>query len=114
LCNSDPVAAFLALSPLLFLPSVLLAIILFASWRPEYVASETVAEPFPVAISDYRIAFGFDDAPHSARAFLEPDERPRLLIEALKTAGIEQAVFFISPGRITADDNDAADIAAYA
>ena len=65
----------LALSPRLFLSSVLLAILLFAFWRPA---------------------------------------DPKLLIEALKTAGIEQAAFFINPGRITAHDNDAADIAAYA
>lgn len=37
-----------------------------------------------------------------------------MLIEALQTAGIKQAAFFINPGRITAHDNDAADIAAYA
>lgn len=104
----------LALSPRLLLPPVLLAIILFAFWRPDKVASETMALPAPVAMSDKRIAFSFDDAPRGKGAFLEPDERPRLLLEALKTAGIEQAVFFVNPGRITAYDNDAADIAAYA
>jgi peptidoglycan/xylan/chitin deacetylase (PgdA/CDA1 family) len=104
----------LALSPRLLLPSVLLAILLFAFWRPDQVASETATEPAPVATSDKRIAFSFDDVPRDRGAFLEPDERPRLLIEALQTAGIEQAVFFINPGRITAHDNDAADIAAYA
>ena len=96
------------------MPSVLLAIVLFAFWRPDNVASETMALPAPVAMSDKRIAFSFDDAPRGAGAFLEPDVRPGLLIEALKAAGIEQAVFFINPGRITANDNDAADIAAYA
>jgi peptidoglycan/xylan/chitin deacetylase (PgdA/CDA1 family) len=104
----------LALSPRLFLPSILLAIILFAFWRPEYAGSERVPASAPVAASDKRIAFSFDDAPRGKGAFLEPDERPRLLIEALETAGIEQAVFFINPGRITAYDNDAADIVAYA
>ena len=73
-----------------------------------------MALPPPVMITDKRIAFSFDDAPRGTGAFLEPDERPRLLIEALKTAGIEQAAFFINPGRISAHDNDAADIAAYA
>lgn len=104
----------LALSPKLFLPSVLLAIALFAFWRPNNVVSETIALPAPVAMSGKRIAFSFDDAPRGKGAFLEPDERPKLLIEALKTAGIEQAAFFINTGRITAYDNDAADIAAYA
>jgi len=103
----------LALSPRLLLPSVLLAIILFASWRPDHGATEMVAAPASVTVSDKRIAFSFDDAPRGKGAFLEPDERPRLLIEALKTAGIEQAVFFINPGRITSTDTDAADIAAY-
>tara|TARA_R110000787_G_scaffold98664_1_gene202672 strand:+ start:4519 stop:5478 length:960 start_codon:yes stop_codon:yes gene_type:complete len=97
-----------------FLPSLLLAIILFAFWPTENATRETVPLPQPVATSDKRIAFSFDDAPRGAGAFLEPDERPRLLIEALQTAGVEQAAFFINPGRITAHDNDAADIAAYA
>lgn len=104
----------LALSPRLFLPALLLAITLLAFLRAEYVAVDTVALPVSVAASDKRIAFSFDDAPRGKGAFLEPDERPKLLIEALEHAGIEQAVFFINPGRITAYDNDAADIAAYA
>jgi len=73
-----------------------------------------MALPAPVAMSDKRIAFSFDDVPRGKGAFLEPNERPRLLIEALKTAGIEQAAFFINTGRITIYDDDAADIAAYA
>ena len=92
----------------------MLAIILFACWHPGSGTSESVPGPASVIISDKRIAFSFDDVPRDKGAFLAPDERPRLLIEALKTAGIEQAVFFINPGRITASDNDAADIAAYA
>ncbi len=94
--------------------SVLLAIVLFAFWRPEFGASEAAAEPASVAMSDKRIAFSFDDAPRGPGAFLAPDDRPKLLIEALETAGIDQAAFFINPGRITDHDNDAADIAAYA
>ena len=104
----------LALSPRAFLPSVLLAIVLFAFLRPETGASETVAEGSSMAMSEKRIAFSFDDAPRGPGAFLEPGERPGLLIEALETAGIKQAAFFINPGRITDHDNDAADIAAYA
>ena len=103
----------LALSPRLLLPAILLAILLVVLWRPDTIA-EAAAEPAAPALSDKRIAFSFDDAPRDKGAFLEPDERPRLLIEALQTAGIRQAVFFINPGRITASDNDAADIAAYA
>ena len=104
----------LALSPRLFLPSILLAILLFAFWHPEQVAGGTAPQAALAGISDKRIAFSFDDIPRDRGAFLEPDERPRLLIEALRTGGIEQAAFFINPDRITAHDNDAADIAAYA
>ncbi|WP_321322911.1 polysaccharide deacetylase family protein [uncultured Parasphingorhabdus sp.] len=104
----------LALAPRLFLPSLLLAIVLFGFWRPNHGAEQATALAAPVAISDKRIAFSFDDAPRGAGAFLEPDERPKLLIEALKTAGIDQAAFFINTGRITPHDDDAADIAAYA
>ena len=103
----------LALSPRLLLPAVLLAILLVALWRPEAV-SKVAAEPAALTPSDKRIAFSFDDAPRGKGAFLEPDERPRLLTEALETGGVKQAVFFVNPGRITAYDNDAADIAAYA
>lgn len=84
-----------------------------ALWRPDSVGT-AVAEPAAPTSLDKRIAFSFDDAPRDKGAFLEPDERPKLLIEALQTAGIRQAVFFVNPGRITAHDNDAADIAAYA
>ena len=42
----------LALSPRTFLPSVLLAIILFAFVRSENGSTDTVAEPASIAISD--------------------------------------------------------------
>ncbi len=104
----------LALSARAFLPSVLLAVMLFAFWRTGHVVD---AAPVPVAvqsITDKRIAFSFDDTPRGAGAFLDKDERPRLLIEALENGGIEQAVFFINPGRITPYDNDAETVMAYA
>ncbi|MEH6789097.1 polysaccharide deacetylase family protein [Parasphingorhabdus sp.] len=91
----------------------MLAVLLLVLWKPD-AGSETVTRPAAQAASDKRIAFSFDDVPRSQGAFLEPDERPRLLIEALRTAGIRQAAFFVNPARITAHDNDAADIAAYA
>lgn len=64
--------------------------------------------------SDKRIAFSFDDVPRGSGAFLKLEERPKLLIEALQTAGIKEAVFFVNPGRITPSDNDAETVAAYA
>lgn len=88
--------------------------VLCGSWRPENIAAENGPQPAPIAIADKRIAFSFDDVPRGAGAFLEPDVRPELLLNALDFGGVEQAVFFVNSGRITDHDNDAADIAAYA
>lgn len=104
----------LALSPRVLLPSILLAICLFTFWRPDNVARQTAVEAVDVAVSDKRIAFSIDDAPRGVGAYLEAGERPKLLMEAMKTAGIEQAVFFVNPGRVTDNDGDEATILAYA
>lgn len=95
---------------------LLLLLVGFLYAAPRFAApveAEKTAE-LPVAETGKRIAFSFDDTPRGTGAFLEKDERPRLLIEALETAGIEQAAFFINPGRITPSDNDAETVAAYA
>tara|TARA_R110000824_G_scaffold32788_3_gene105637 strand:- start:3774 stop:4754 length:981 start_codon:yes stop_codon:yes gene_type:complete len=102
------------LSPRGLLSAVLLALAFFGILSRIAEPSDAPVPPVQAVALDKRIAFSFDDAPRGKGAFLEPDERPRLLIEALQTAGIKQAVFFINPGRITAFDNDAAEIAAYA
>ncbi len=78
------------------------------------LGGEAPAEADNVTITDKRIAFSFDDVPRARGAFLEPEERPRLLLEALETSGISQAVFFVNPGRITPSDNDAETTIAYA
>lgn len=59
-------------------------------------AEDTPGAPAP----EKRIALSFDDAPRAPGAFLSEDERTRLLIENLAEAGVDQAVFFVNPGRI--------------
>lgn len=119
------------MSPRALLPAVLAALVVSSllhpappTATPPLIASPPPAAPMaamaatrplkPQPKTDKRIAFSFDDVPRQRGAFLEKGERPQRLLEALKTAGIEQAVFFINPGRISASDDDAATIAAYA
>ncbi len=61
-----------------------------------------------------RIAFSFDDAPRGPGAFLELEQRPALLIKALKEGGVQGAAFFNNPGRISGINKGAESIAAYA
>ena len=67
------------------------------------------------AFAEKRVALTFDDIPRQAGAFLTPDERTERLIAALKDAGVEQAAFFINPGRLETEDgaHGEAHIAAY-
>ncbi|QIG82010.1 polysaccharide deacetylase family protein [Sphingosinithalassobacter tenebrarum] len=60
-----------------------------------------------------RIALSFDDIPRGAGAFLDPDNRPAMLIAALRDADVEQAVFFVNPGRIASGDAHEASVEAY-
>lgn len=45
-----------------------------------------------------RIAISFDDVPRQRGAFFTPDERSRKLIEGMRSAGVRQAVFFVTVG----------------
>ncbi len=65
--------------------------------------------------AERRIALTFDDVPRQRSAFLTPDERSRKLIAALKSAGVEQAAFFVNPGRLSNPDGKGGEdrIAAY-
>ncbi len=60
-----------------------------------------------------RIALTFDDTPRHPGAFLSEDERTERLIAALKQAGVEQAAFFINPGKISERPGAKKRIAAY-
>ncbi|MEL7198395.1 MAG: polysaccharide deacetylase family protein [Pseudomonadota bacterium] len=63
--------------------------------------------------SEKRIALTFDDTPRHAGAFFTEDERTRLMIEALRDGGVEQAAFFINPGKIPQRPGAEKRIAAY-
>ena len=85
--------------------------VLYLNWHSAAAARQEVqAKTFA---NSKRIAFSFDDVPRGSGAFLPLEQRPQILIEALKAGGIKQAVFFINPGRISASDKDAATVAAY-
>ena len=47
-----------------------------------------------------RVAFSFDDTPRFTGAFFTAEERTQKLIDEMEKAGVEQAVFFVNPGRI--------------
>lgn len=84
--------------------------VLFLPWNGLSQAGNTLAKGDEVK----RIAFSFDDGPRAAGAFLNPAQRPQMLISALKEGGVNGAVFFINPARITANNGYDASIAAYA
>jgi peptidoglycan-N-acetylglucosamine deacetylase len=60
-----------------------------------------------------RIALSFDDVPRGEGAYFTSDERTARLIAGLKEAGIEQAAFFVNPGRIAKRPGAEERIAAY-
>ncbi|MDY7096961.1 MAG: polysaccharide deacetylase family protein [Pseudomonadota bacterium] len=63
--------------------------------------------------AEKRIAITFDDTPRHPGAFLTEDERATLLIEELRKAGVEQATFFVNPGKTGKRAGAEARIAAY-
>lgn len=67
------------------------------------------------AESPKRVALTFDDVPRQAGAFFTPDERTEKLIAALDAADVEQAAFFVNPGRLDTEDGAGGEarIAAY-
>ena len=67
----------------------------------------------PSPATDKRIAITFDDIPREPGAFLDRDERAAMLIDGLAAAGVEQAAFFLNPGRIDDHPRAEAEIAAY-
>ena len=53
------------------------------------------------AAAQKRIALTFDDVPRAAGGFMTPDQRTARLIDALKTARVSQAAFFVTPGNLS-------------
>lgn len=63
--------------------------------------------------ADKRIAITFDDAPRHQGAFFSQDERTQILIDALREAGVEQAAFFVNPGKLQEYEGAEARLEAY-
>jgi peptidoglycan-N-acetylglucosamine deacetylase len=61
------------------------------------IAAFIIAMP---AMAEKQIALSFDDIPRYTGPVLERNERQRMLIAALKKAGVKQAVFFINPAAL--------------
>jgi len=60
-----------------------------------------------------RIALTFDDTPRHQGAFLGTDERTEMLRKTLREGGVEQAAFFINPGKMHERANSVDHIMAY-
>ncbi len=88
------------------------ALITFLLLNPPPVLADAATSPHTQ--TQKRIAFSFDDTPRGPGAFLDVGQRPQMLIAALKSGGIDQAVFFANPGRISPINKGAEAIAAYA
>lgn len=54
----------------------------------------------PAASAQKRIALTFDDTPRGVGAFFTMEERSKRLVAALGKARVEQAAFFVNPGRV--------------
>ncbi|MDV3457653.1 polysaccharide deacetylase family protein [Sphingomonas sp. HF-S4] len=61
----------------------------------------------PTAVAQKRIALTFDDTPRAAGAFFTPQERAKRLIASLKKAQVEQAAFFVNPGKVQSPADEA-------
>jgi len=56
----------------------------------------------PAATAQKRIALTFDDTPRGVGAFFSKEERSKRLVAALRKARVEQAAFFVNPGKVQA------------
>ena len=81
-------------------------------WRWLLVAF-SLALAAPLAAQDKRIALTFDDTPRHPGVLYSEDERAIRLIAALSEAGVEQAAFFLNPGKLAERPGGEARIAAY-
>ena len=61
----------------------------------------------PSAAAQKRIALTFDDTPRGVGAFFTMEERSKRLVAALRKARVEQAAFFVNPGRVQAPGDEA-------
>jgi peptidoglycan/xylan/chitin deacetylase (PgdA/CDA1 family) len=61
----------------------------------------------PAAAAQKRIALTFDDTPRGVGAFFTKEERSKRLVAALRKARVEQAAFFVNPGKVQAPGDEA-------
>ncbi|KRC81527.1 polysaccharide deacetylase family protein [Sphingomonas sp. Root241] len=61
----------------------------------------------PAAAAQKRIALTFDDTPRAVGAFFTKEERSKRLVAALRKARVEQAAFFVNPGKVQAPGDEA-------
>jgi peptidoglycan/xylan/chitin deacetylase (PgdA/CDA1 family) len=61
----------------------------------------------PAAAAQKRIALTFDDAPRGVGAFFTKEERSKRLVAALRKARVEQAAFFVNPGKVQEPGDEA-------
>ncbi len=87
--------------------TALIAVLLLFTFNPASSAAG------PKAVNAKRIALSFDDSPRGPGGFLNKDERPKILIAALKQAGVKQAAFFVNPGRAREGSINAENLKAY-
>nr|WP_294812296.1 polysaccharide deacetylase family protein [uncultured Sphingomonas sp.] len=61
----------------------------------------------PAAAAQKRIALTFDDTPRGVGAFFTKEERSKRLVAALRKARVEQAAFFVNPGKVQEPGDEA-------
>lgn len=61
----------------------------------------------PAATAQKRIALTFDDTPRGVGAFFTMEERSKRLVAALRKARVEQAAFFVNPGKVQTPADEA-------
>jgi peptidoglycan/xylan/chitin deacetylase (PgdA/CDA1 family) len=66
-------------------------------WLAALVACLVMGMP---AAAQKRIALSFDDTPRHAGAFMTPDARAKMLVQALRKAKVKQAAFFVTVGNL--------------
>ncbi len=83
-----------------------------AGW-PRGQATATKAVQVAVPATGKRIAITIDDTPRGAGPLIKRETRAAMLIDALRTAGVQQAAFFANPGQINPAAKHDEELAAY-
>lgn len=89
-----------------------LLVLLIALVIPMWIAPGWLP-PRPLPADAKLIALSFDDVPRGPGGYYTPAEREARLIAGLRRAGVEQAAFFVNPGRIGPVNGGEARVRAY-